>query len=221
MKKRVRINQIIDLCEKETVIADIGTDHGYTSLALLKQGIAEKVIATDISENSIKKAFNLFQKEGFGSRAECRMGDGISVLRPREAQGIIISGMGGHLILHILKESPEVVQHTKWIIISPQRDLYTVRCELQNMHLRIVEEDVVQETAKFYPILKLKPGETEYYSKSELYTGKPELMHNKKYFLNYMKYLMLQQEKLLEKVSESKKIQQLKEMLDIYRNVRF
>ena len=79
-------------------------------------------------------------------------------LRPREAQGIIISGMGGHLILHILKESPEVVQHTKWIIISPQRDLYTVRCELQNMHLRIVEEDVVQETAKFYPHIKIETG---------------------------------------------------------------
>ena len=96
-----RLRRIVQLAKPADTVADIGADHGYTSRAMLEWGIARRVIATDISVASLKKARELLAEERLDGRAECRVGDGISVLRPGEAQGIVISGMGGPLILRI------------------------------------------------------------------------------------------------------------------------
>lgn len=218
MQESIRIRQILQLCQPETVIADIGADHGYTSAALLEAGLAEKVIATDISEHSLKKAKSLFAEKRFGIRAECRIGDGINVLRPGEAQGIIISGMGGHLILRILRACPETVQQCKWLVISPQSNVDIVRRELQNMQLRIIWEDVVWEDKKYYSLLKLQPGKPESYTEAELYTGKENLTVDRKRFLHHMQYLAQRQEQILQKASSSRNAATIAELLEIYRS---
>ena len=216
MQESIRIRQILRLCQTEAIIADIGADHGYTCAALLEEGLAGKVIATDISEASLQKAKRLFAEKNFGEKAECRLGDGITVLRPGEAQGIILSGMGGHLILRILQAFPETVQQCNWLVISPQSNIETVRRELQKMNLRIIQEDVVWEEEKYYPLLKLQPGRPDSYTEAELYTGKVELMIDRERFLQHMQYLAQRQRWILQKAVASKDAPRVSKLLEIY-----
>ena len=42
--------------ESHGVTADIGCDHGFTSIYLLEQGLADHVIAMDINEGPLQRA---------------------------------------------------------------------------------------------------------------------------------------------------------------------
>ena len=47
---------------KCSVLADIGTDHGFVSVYAVTNGIASRAIATDISKKSLDKAITLVEQ---------------------------------------------------------------------------------------------------------------------------------------------------------------
>ena len=51
----LRLKKICDLVDENSIVADIGTDHGIIPIELSKNQIAKKIIATDISEDSLEK----------------------------------------------------------------------------------------------------------------------------------------------------------------------
>lgn len=73
-----RLEAAAALLGKTSVLADIGCDHGRFSAAMLQRGIAEKVIASDISAPSLKKAEQLANVCGLSSKMECRISNGFS-----------------------------------------------------------------------------------------------------------------------------------------------
>ena len=73
-----RLEAAAALLGKTSVLADIGCDHGRFSAAMLQRGIAEKVIASDISAPSLKKAEQLANVCGLSSKMECRISSGFS-----------------------------------------------------------------------------------------------------------------------------------------------
>ena len=116
--ENLRINRIVELSGHHDTVADIGTDHGFTSLLLLRTGRATKVIATDISSDSLSKAMRLFEQEGVQDLTECRTGDGLDVLEAGEADACIISGMGGHLIMKMLERDMDKVRAMDRLVIT-------------------------------------------------------------------------------------------------------
>lgn len=56
MELSKRLTWIIEKVDKVQVIMDIGTDHGYIPIYLVKNNIAQKVIASDINKDPLKKA---------------------------------------------------------------------------------------------------------------------------------------------------------------------
>jgi len=51
----LRLKIICDLVDYNSIVADIGTDHGIIPIELSKKSISKKIIATDISKNSLEK----------------------------------------------------------------------------------------------------------------------------------------------------------------------
>ena len=82
------------------VLADVGCDHGQIGLGFLKEGLCKKALMIDISEPSLNKARRLFREEGYEDQAHFLVGDGL--LPAGEAQGVVIAGMGGKLIVRLL-----------------------------------------------------------------------------------------------------------------------
>ena len=56
MELSERLNFIIKHIENTSVLADIGTDHGYIPLYAVKNGICSKAIAVDINKEPLDKA---------------------------------------------------------------------------------------------------------------------------------------------------------------------
>ena len=93
-----RIERLVDLFPGATSVADIGCDHGYSSILLAKKGKAEKIIACDIGESPLESAKNNIRKEGLTNKIQCRLGNGLEPLKSYEVEALLISGMGGPLI---------------------------------------------------------------------------------------------------------------------------
>lgn len=85
-----RLEAAAALLGKTSVLADIGCDHGRFSAAMLQRGIAEKVIASDISAPSLKKAEQLANVCGLSSKMECRISNGFSAYSAGETDKAVI-----------------------------------------------------------------------------------------------------------------------------------
>ena len=149
-----RLRYIADLVTPGYRAADIGTDHGYVPLYLVKEGISPSAIAVDISSGSLAKAEELAARAGLSDRIECRLSDGFENLIPGEADSVIISGMGGILMSNIMEAHPEVLGSLKEIIVSPHRDADLVRTVITCHGFRIVSDEMITDRNKVYPVIK-------------------------------------------------------------------
>ena len=141
-------------------VADIGCDHGYLPIYLVEQGIAPSAIAMDIKEGPLRAAREHIHREGLEEKIKTRRSDGLRELLPGETQSVIIAGMGGRLALKILKDGEEFLDCTRDIrevIVQPQSELAVFRRGMQEMGFFCVQEDMVFEDGKFYPLGRYLP----------------------------------------------------------------
>lgn len=150
-----RLMALADMVSPGGVVADIGCDHGYLAQYLLNTGRAKSVIATDISAPSLKKAQILLRP--FAGRASVRLGAGLEVLRPGEADTIVIAGMGGHEIVSIVQKSSAQAKESA-LILGPHRDVPLLRAYLLDAGFVLREERLVLERGVWYTFLRAEAG---------------------------------------------------------------
>jgi len=130
-------------------VVDIGSDHGYLPLLLLEERGCSKVIVTDISPWSLKKAKKNIEKEispeGNDKVISYRLGDGLGVLAKGEANIAVIGGMGGLLISQILSQHIETSLSFDKIIMQPRKNQGELRFWLLNNGFTIIKEHLAQE----------------------------------------------------------------------------
>lgn len=143
----------MDKCE---VIMDVGTDHGYIPIELIKRNIAEKVIASDINKDPLKKAKLNISLEGLSSKIDLRLGGGLEPLKDNEAQGILIAGMGGNLIRDILENDISKVKNIDYLILQPAQNPEVLREYLYSGNYEVIDEDICLDEGKFYELFKVK-----------------------------------------------------------------
>lgn len=149
-----RMQMVAGMVSKGNVTADIGCDHGFVSIYLIEQGICPHVIAMDVNKGPLLRAKEHICERGLESYIDVRLSDGIEKLQNKEAESIIIAGMGGKLVMKILFDHMDKVRDLKEIILQPQSDLHLVRHFLEENGLQIVQEDMVEDAGKFYPCMK-------------------------------------------------------------------
>ena len=137
-------------------LADVGTDHGYIPIYLLQAGRIPSAIAMDINEGPLQRAKEHIVQYGLESYIETRLSDGVDALEPGEADSILIAGMGGGLVMHILSDGEAVCRQAKELILQPQSELERVRAYLWTNGYVILEEDMVLEDEKFYPMMRVQ-----------------------------------------------------------------
>lgn len=137
--------------------ADIGTDHGFLPIALVKSGRCPSVILTDVSGPSLEKARSDV-RDAFGGTEpsasfDFREGNGLNVLSPGEVGNIVIAGMGGLLIAEILQQDPGKTQSFRRFVLQPRSQAGPMRAALQSAGLALTKEQVVPEGKYFCPVV--------------------------------------------------------------------
>ena len=188
IKLSERLLTIAEHVEKDEVAADIGTDHGYIPIWLMTNFKCKNVILSDVNEGPLKKAVENIKKYFPENSFDLRLGNGMEILNPGEADTVIIAGMGGLLIKQILSKEPKKTALLKKMILQPRNNSAELRRFLKNLsNFTITDEQVVKEIDKFCEIITVKnnkavtPKDFERIEKaSELAkkTGLPEFIYD-------------------------------------------
>lgn len=154
MELSKRLLAVVRLVTPGRKVADIGCDHGYVSIYLAAVKKCSKVIAMDVKEGPLSHARTNIQKYGLKNVIDIRLSDGTEALKKNEADTLLISGMGGRLIIRILQEGLARLGYFEELILQPQTEADAVRGFLRENEYIIVDEDFVTEDGKNYPIIK-------------------------------------------------------------------
>jgi len=195
-----RLKLISDLITDVKSMVDVGTDHGYVPIDLIKANKIDFAIASDINKGPVEKAKKNVRDNNLQDKISCRLGGGLTTVSSGEVEAAVIAGMGGNLIRDILEESKEVFKSLKYVIVQPVQNPEVLRKYLYNSGCNIIDECIIYDEEKYYEIMKIswgnKPKATEpiYYEISEILLNKKDITY--KEYLNYKleKYLRVYEE---------------------------
>ena len=153
-----RLRAIADLVPQDCqVLADVGTDHGYIPAALLLEGRVRRAVACDVGEAPLNRARHTAARFGVEDRLDFRLGDGLAVLAPGEADVIVIAGMGGDNITGILSRATWS-REEGLLILQPMSRAEVLRRWLPEHGYAVMAEKLVRDKGMIYPILAVRGG---------------------------------------------------------------
>lgn len=209
-----RLKRIADMVSAGNAVCDVGCDHGFVSIYLVQQQIATKVYAMDVRKGPLDRAKEHIEEYGLADKIETRLSDGVEKLSVGEADAMVLAGMGGKLMQKILSEGRGKCLAMKELVLGPQSEVAQFRCFLREEGYRIVEEDMILEDGKFYPILKVIPPDAECMAEEiqartkeeqELFDefGSHLLRSRNPVLLKYLDFMQGLHEEVLQKLTEA------------------
>lgn len=156
MKLSRRLETVASFVPKGSNLADIGTDHGYVPIYLVKERIAVHAIAMDVRTGPLARARDHVREYGLEDRVFVRLSDGLKELKPGEADCVIIAGMGGELIIKILTEGRHMWDSVGYWVLSPHSESDKVRRFLREQSFFTDKETMIEEDGKFYTVMGVR-----------------------------------------------------------------
>lgn len=171
MELTPRLQAIAEQVPQGARFADVGTDHGYLPVWLLRSGRIDSAIATDLREGPLNRAKDTAQRFDVADRISFRLCDGLSAISPGEADTVAIAGMGGETIVSILEAAPWTKEGAL-LLLQPMTGCAELRLWLQENGYQITGEHIASEGKRLYSILSVKGGEMSPLSPAELWAGR-------------------------------------------------
>ncbi|HBF4557472.1 tRNA (adenine(22)-N(1))-methyltransferase TrmK [Clostridioides difficile] len=170
MKLTDRLLKIASLVSDGKKIADIGTDHGYIPVYLLKERKVPFAVLADVNKGPLDNAHKEVIQNNLLDKVDLRLGSGIEILEIGEVEEVIIAGMGGILISELLEAKKEVAHNVEKLILQPMQAQEELRYYLLNNGYEILKEVLVREDFRIYEIIVAK------------YTGKNTIIEDEIYY---------------------------------------
>lgn len=226
MKLSKRLEMVASFVENGSSLADIGTDHGYIPIALAKRDIIKKGLAMDVRKGPLERAKEHIAEYHLEDRIETRLSDGARMLQPGEADAVVIAGMGGELVIHILEGGRHLWDSVHQWVLSPQSDLFKVRRYLREHGFDITKETMLEEDGKYYTVMNVVRGDMEPASEAYDCYGACLIRDRHPILKEYLKKEEQQLEKILGQLAErgtesaENRAKELKQQLAWIREVR-
>lgn len=216
-----RLQAIFDLVPTSAKVCDVGTDHAYLPIALSKSQKAKTIIACDVNESPLKKARENLDKAKV-KNVDLRLSDGLSKVSENEADTVIIAGMGGDVICHILSSCPWIKNEKVLLLLQPMTSAELLRSFLTDNLFEIEKEVPLTDSSKLYSVIVARfSGKRKVYKKgyefigevrAETTDGKLYIEKQRKRIENHLKSI----KNLLEKRIEA---ENLSEILNYIENI--
>ena len=157
---------------------DVGTDHAYLPIYLVRQGICSRALACDINQGPLQSAKEHIAAAGLENQIDTLLTDGLHGVEPFAPSDILIFGMGGELIVKILEEAPWVRDPNIGLILQPMSRAAILRRYLGS-HGFAIREEALSRSGKIYQTIHaVYCGENTVYNEEELLLGRWNIENN-------------------------------------------
>ncbi|PYZ94267.1 tRNA (adenine(22)-N(1))-methyltransferase TrmK [Salipaludibacillus keqinensis] len=181
-KLSMRLEKVATFVRSGSVVADIGSDHAYLPIYLVKKGIVPRAIAGEVNEGPLSSAKEQIKYNDLNHVITAKLGNGLAVIQDESVNTVVIAGMGGPLIADILENGKPQLEGVERLILQPNVAADHVRRWLFNNGWSLIDEAILDEGDHVYEILVAESGDAkESYSddlEKELWMG-PHLLRNK------------------------------------------
>lgn len=150
-----RLRLAASFVRQGAVAADIGTDHAYLPVWLVKSGRCPRAAASDVRPGPLARAAETVARYGVQDRVRLLQADGVP---PTDAADLIVAGMGGELIARIVGQSVRAKEPGVQLVLQPMTAQAALRAWLCRSGFEIWREDAAEEGGKHYLVIGARWG---------------------------------------------------------------
>lgn len=184
-----RLQSAIPYLKKGGRAIDVGTDHAYLPIYLVREGIVRNALACDINRGPIDSARANIAAAGLDDRISTMQTDGLHGTENFVPDDIMVFGMGGELIVRILSEAPWIRSSEIGLILQPMSRAQVLRNWLCENGFAIVGETLTYED-KYYQTIAARyaPDAVEKYTEEECILGKHNIENMPPLFEGFLRH---------------------------------
>ena len=203
-------------------LADIGSDHGYLPVALMRRGAITAAVAGELASTPFHSARRTVRDNGLEQRITVRMANGLAAIEPGDAiTAISICGMGGETIRDILERGKTRLSGQERLILQPNGGEQPLRQWLMDNSYSILCEEVLRENRFDYEIIVAERTGPVSYSPEQLYFGPLQMQARTPAFLLKWQRLLRHKQQTLAHFTQAGSAVPAEKVQDITRQVRW
>jgi len=183
-----RLASAVPYIRRGARVVDVGTDHAYLPIYLLREGLAAAALAADINKGPIEVARANIAAAGLADVIETLCTDGLHGAQDFQPDHILVFGMGGELIVKILSEAPWVRDPRIRLILQPMSRSATLRAWLLENGFSILGETITYEEKYYQTLAAVWSGEKECYNEVELMLGRYNIKRRPPLFDGFLRH---------------------------------
>ncbi|WP_024617577.1 tRNA (adenine(22)-N(1))-methyltransferase [Pseudomonas kilonensis] len=203
-------------------LADIGSDHAYLPVALLRRGAIAMAVAGEVALTPFRAAERTVGENGLEQQISVRLANGLAAIEPEDGiTAISLCGMGGETIRDILDSGKGRLSAQERLILQPNGGEQPLRQWLMENDYRILCEEVLRENRFYYEIIVAERTGPVTYTAEELYFGPLQLQARTPIFLAKWQRLLRQKQKTLTSFAKARQAVPEEKLQDIARQARW
>ena len=213
----LRLRHIAKMIEPCETLIDIGSDHGFLPISLLKMKVIQNAIICDINALPLQSSIKNAREAQLEEHCTFIQSNGLQNYKD-PVDTAVIAGMGYETIAQIIKQDIERFCLIDQIILQSNTHLDKLRAFLMENKFAIVNEELVKDRKHFYVIMKVKYNAIGVdYDGSDLWIGPVLKSRNDDLMHAYLLHLFRIEANVLkgQKKESSKKIQVIQAYLDV------
>lgn len=208
----IRLQAIANLVNKDSIIADVGSDHGLLPCFLAKEDLVKKAYAIDNKEGPLNFAYDNIETYNLKDKVYPILADGLDNLS-NDVTSIIIAGMGFETIKMIVESNLDKVLKANQVIIQSNTKVNRLRKWIMDQEFLIEKEVIVKDNDKIYTIVSFNPQINKNYGSQSYYLSAYLLKNNDSLYLKSLKERLVKLEEII-------KFRPDKDLLDEYKTLK-
>ncbi|HEF4761926.1 TPA: tRNA (adenine(22)-N(1))-methyltransferase TrmK [Pseudomonas putida] len=203
-------------------LADIGSDHGYLPVALMRRGVIAAAVAGEVALTPFQAAERTVRENGLDRQIIVRLANGLAAIEPGDGiTAISLCGMSGETIRDILDRDKARLSGQERLILQPNGGEQPLRQWLMDNGYRILCEEVLRENRFDYEIIVAEQAGPVTYTARELYFGPLQMQARSPAFLTKWQRRLRQKQKTLNHFARSRQGVPEEKVQDVARQVRW
>lgn len=217
-----RLERVAALVPAGARLADIGSDHAYLPVALMRRGTIAMAVAGEVATTPFSAAQRTVRENGFEQHIHVRLADGLAAIEVEDGiTAISLCGMGGETIRDIVEAGKGRLNGRELLILQPNGGEPELRQWLMENGYRIVHEDVLRENRFDYEIIVAEPSGPVVYSPEALYFGPLLMAARSPAFLDKWRRLLRYKHRALANLRQARQAVSEQKLHDTEQQVRW